>query len=112
MDKAMIPAKLNSAQRKLDNNNVRGALTEFREVLSIDSLSFMALKSTSECYYRLKKYKIALDYYNKAMATQSFITPEGYLFYAKCYHRLAELDKVRILQQIFEGHCSIESGIC
>ncbi len=93
MDKAMIPAKLNSAQRKLDNNNVRGALTEFREVLSIDSLSFMALKSTSECYYRLKKYKIALDYYNKAMATQSFITPEGYLFYAKCYHRLAELDK-------------------
>jgi hypothetical protein len=93
MDKAMIPAKLNSAQRKLDNNNARGALTEFREVLSIDSLSFMALKSTSECYYRLKKYKIALDYYNKAMATQSFITPEGYLFYAKCYHRLAELDK-------------------
>jgi hypothetical protein len=36
MDKAMIPAKLNSAQRKLDNNNVRGALTEFREVLSIE----------------------------------------------------------------------------
>lgn len=93
MDKAMIPAKLNSAQRKLDNNNVRGALTEFREVLSIDSLSYMALKSTSECYYRLKKYKIALEYYNKAMATQSFVSPEGYLFYAKCYHRLAELDK-------------------
>ncbi len=93
MDKAMIPAKLNSAQRKLDNNNVRGALTEFREVLSIDSLSFMALKSTSECYYRLKKYKIALDYYNKAMATQSFVSSEGYLFYAKCYHRLAELDE-------------------
>ncbi|MEY2764186.1 MAG: hypothetical protein RLZZ205_610 [Bacteroidota bacterium] len=93
MDKAMIPAKLSSAQRKLDNNNVRGALTDFREVLSIDSLSFMALNATSECYYRLKKYKIALDYYNKAMATQSFVTPEGYLFYAKCYHRLAELDK-------------------
>ncbi len=93
MDKAMIPAKLNSAQRKLDNNNVRGALTEFREVLSIDSLSYMALKSTSECYYRLKKYKIALDYYKKAMATQSFVSPEGYLFYAKCHHRLAELDK-------------------
>lgn len=93
MDKAMIPAKLSSAQRKLDNNNVRGALTDFREVLSIDSLSFMALNGTSECYYRLKKYKIALEYYNKAMATQSFVTPEGYLFYAKCYHRLAELDK-------------------
>jgi tetratricopeptide (TPR) repeat protein len=93
MDKAMIPAKLNSAQRKLDNNNVRGALTEFREVLSIDSLSYMALKSTSECYYRLKKYKIALEYYKKAMATQSFVSPEGYLFYAKCHHRLAELDK-------------------
>lgn len=93
MDKAMIPAKLSSAQRKLDNNNVRGALTDFREVLSIDSVSFMALNGTSECYYRLKKYKIALEYYNKAMATQSFVTPEGYLFYAKCYHRLAELDK-------------------
>jgi hypothetical protein len=93
MDKAMIPAKLSSAQRKLDNNNVRGALTEFREVLSIDSLSFMALNGTSECYYRLKKYKIALEYYNKSMATQSFVTPEGFLFYAKCYHRLAELDK-------------------
>ena len=56
MDKAMIPAKLSSAQRKLDNNNVRGALTEFREVLTIDSLSYMALGGTSECYYRLKKY--------------------------------------------------------
>ncbi len=93
MDKAMIPAKLTSAQRKLDNNNVRGALTEFREVLSIDSLSYMALGGTSECYYRLKKYKIALEYYNKAMATQSFVSSEGYLFYAKCHHRLAELDK-------------------
>ncbi len=93
LDRAMIPNKLSGARRLSDQNNVRGALTEYRKVLDVDSTNFTALYATADCYYRLKKYKVALDYLNKAVATKSEVPEDAYLFYGKCYHRLAELDK-------------------
>ncbi len=89
----MIPAKLASARRMSDENNVRGALTEFRKVLDVDSLNYTALYASADCYYRLKKYKVALDYLKKAVATQDEIPADSYLFFGKCHHRMADLDK-------------------
>lgn len=93
LDKAMIPSKLSAARRLSDQNNVRGALTEYRKVLDVDSTNFTALYATADCYYRLKKYKVALDYLNKAVAQKSEMPDDAFLFYGKCYHRLADLDK-------------------
>lgn len=93
LDRAAIPGKITSARRKSDNNNVRGALTDYRAVLDVDSSNYIALYNTADCYYRLKKYQVALDYLNKATATQSFVSSDATLFYGKCYHRLGQLDK-------------------
>jgi tetratricopeptide (TPR) repeat protein len=93
LDRAMIPSKLSGARRMSDQNNVRGALTEYRKVLDVDSLNYTALYASADCYYRLKKYKVALDYLKKAVATQSSIPDEAYLFFGKCFHRLADLDR-------------------
>ncbi len=93
LERAMIPAKLASARRMSDENNVRGALTEFRKVLDVDSLNYTALYASADCYYRLKKYKVALDYLKKAVATQDEIPADSYLFFGKCHHRMADLDK-------------------
>jgi Tfp pilus assembly protein PilF len=93
LERAMIPAKLSSARKMSDENNVRGALTEYRKVLDVDSLNYTALYATADCYYRLKKYKVALDYLKKAVATQDEIPADSYLFFGKCHHRMAELDK-------------------
>jgi hypothetical protein len=60
LDRAAIPAKITSARHKSDNNNVRGALTDYREVLDVDSTHFVALYNSADCYYRLKKYQVAL----------------------------------------------------
>ncbi len=56
LDRAAIPGKITSARRKSDNNNVRGALTDYRAVLDADSSNYIALYNTADCYYRLKKY--------------------------------------------------------
>ncbi len=93
LDRAAIPGKITSARRKSDNNNVRGALTDYRAVLDVDSTHYIALYNSADCYYRLKKYQVALDYLNKATATQSFVSSDATLFYGKCYHRLGQLDK-------------------
>jgi tetratricopeptide (TPR) repeat protein len=61
LERAMIPSKLSSARKMSDENNVRGALTEYRKVLDVDSLNYTALYATADCYYRLKKYKVALE---------------------------------------------------
>jgi len=101
LDKASIPAKITSARRKSDNNNVRGALTDYRAVLDVDSTHFVALYNSADCYYRLKKYQVALEYLNKATATQSFVSSDAALFYGKCYHRLGQLDKAIQYYELF-----------
>ena len=64
----------------------------YREVLQADPNNAAALYGTSECYYNLKKYKLALEYLNKALEKEPSISSESEFFRGQIYHRTAKLD--------------------
>ncbi len=86
--------KMLSAEHKYVKGDMRGALTIFREVLTNDPNDYKAQLGEAECYYNLKKYPDAIRSLDKATRIKAGETrKELILFYAKCYHRTAELDK-------------------
>ena len=57
MDQALVPAKIIAARHQFTENNMRGALTLFREVLDADPTNASAMYGIAECHYNLKKYR-------------------------------------------------------
>ncbi len=93
LDQALITPRVLAARHEFNENNMRGALTIFREVLEVDPENSQALYGTAECHYYLKKYKLAEEYLGKAVAASAKVNSETNLFYGKIYHRTAQLDK-------------------
>ncbi|MEN9347645.1 MAG: hypothetical protein RLZZ77_1156 [Bacteroidota bacterium] len=93
VDVALVPARILAARHEYNENNMRGALTIYREVLDADPTNVSAMYGIAQCHYRLKKYRLALDYLDKSVKSKGTLTGEVLFFYGKCYHRLAELDK-------------------
>jgi Anaphase-promoting complex, cyclosome, subunit 3/WD40-like Beta Propeller Repeat len=87
---AVIPAKILSAKHEFHVNNMRGALSIYREVLDVEPNNDQALYGIAQCHYNLKKYKLALEYAHRADKNGAGVPN---LFYGQCYHRQAELDK-------------------
>jgi tetratricopeptide (TPR) repeat protein len=81
-----------AARHEFNENNMRGAMLIYREVLQSDANNAAALYGTSECYYNLKKYKLALEYLNKALAVEHDVSSESEFFRGQIYHRTAKLD--------------------
>lgn len=93
IDQALVPARILAARHEYNENNMRGALTIYREVLDADPTSVTAMYGIAQCHYRLKKYRLALDYLDRSVKSKGALTEETIYFYAQCYHRLSELDK-------------------
>jgi tetratricopeptide (TPR) repeat protein len=93
LDQALVPARILAARHEYNENNMRGALTIYREVLDADPTNVTAMYGIAQCHYRLKKYRLALDYLDRSVKSKGGMTEETIFFYAQCYHRLAELDK-------------------
>ncbi|MFN0031173.1 MAG: tetratricopeptide repeat protein [Flavobacteriales bacterium] len=93
MDQALITPRLIAARHEFNENNMRGSLTIYREVLQADPANAQALYGTAECHYFLKKYKLAEEYLDKAVAANARVSTETNLFYGQIYHRTAQLDK-------------------
>ncbi len=93
MDQALIAPRILAARHEFNDNNMRGALTIYREVLEADPSNSQALYGTAECHYYLKKYKLAEEYLDKAVAANAAVNSETNLFYGQIYHRTANLDK-------------------
>ena len=91
-DAALSTPRIMAARHEFNDNNMRGAMLIYREVLQSDANNAAALYGTSECYYNLKKYKLALEYLNKALEKEPSISSESDFFRGQIYHRTAKLD--------------------
>jgi tetratricopeptide (TPR) repeat protein len=91
-DNALATPRVMAARHEFNDNNMRGAMLIYREVLQSDPNNAAALYGTSECYYNLKKYKLALEYLNKALEIEPGISSESEFFRGQIYHRTAKLD--------------------
>ena len=87
-----IPAKLLAARHEFLANNMRGALTLYREVLEVEPENAQALYRTAECHYRLKRYDLAIEYLDKSLVVDTEVSAEKDFFRGQIQHRLADLD--------------------
>lgn len=92
-DEAAAPAKMLAAKHEYNENNLRGALLIYREVLQVDPENANALYWTAKCHYRLKKYDLAEEYLDKAIQIDDKVQKDVNFFYGQINHRLAKLDK-------------------
>ncbi len=91
-DSAAVPAKLIKAKHEFNEKNMRGALIIYREILEVEPKNATALYWTARCHYDLKKYGLAKNYLDKAVAEDPKTQDNINFFYGKIHHRLAELD--------------------
>lgn len=85
-------ARLVAAKHEFNVSNMRGALTLYREILASEPRNSTALYWTARCHYHLKRYDLAKDYLERAVAIDPNVQGDINLFFGKIYHRLAELD--------------------
>jgi tetratricopeptide (TPR) repeat protein len=88
-----VPAKMIAARHEFLDNNMRGALTLYREVLEVEPNNAQALYRTAECHYNLKKYDLAIEYFDIAIAIDPEVSDERDFFRGQISHRLAHLDE-------------------
>ncbi len=101
---ATIPYKMLSAKMEFQQNNMRGALTLYREILEADPSNATATLGIAQCHYNLKKYNLALEYLNRALAINTEVNPRTSFFFGQIYHRLADLDKaINYYQQYIDA---------
>ena len=93
MDQALSAPRLIAARHEFNENNMRGALIIYREVLAAEPRNSTALYGTSQCQYNLKKYDLALKYLDSAVAVNPKVSSQTNFFYGQIYHRTSQLDK-------------------
>jgi hypothetical protein len=91
-DQAMVTPRIIAARHEFNDNNMRGALLIYREVLETEPNNANAMYGTSECYYHLKKYKLAQEYLEKALAANPEVSKETEFFRGQIYQRTARLN--------------------
>ena len=69
-DDKYIGAYLDRGANKGQLDDYIGAIKDFKKVLSIDSDNTLALFNIGKTYCNLKKYKLAIQFYNKAFDTK------------------------------------------
>ena len=90
---AAVPAKMLAAKHEYNENNMRGALIIYREILELEPSNAMALYWTARCHYALKSYDLAQDYLDRSIVQEADITNDLNFFQGQIYHRLARLDE-------------------
>jgi Tol biopolymer transport system component len=102
VDQAILPAKVIAAKHEFNENNMRGALTLYREVLETDPSNTTALFGIARCHYNLKKYSLAQEYYQKAIAIDPKTNADLELFHGEILHRLSMLDEAIVHYENFK----------
>lgn len=105
LDKTALPAKMLAARHEFNENNMRGALIIYREILRSEPKNAPALYWTAQCHYRLKRYDLAKEYLSRAVAEDPDVNSDVNFFYGKIHHRLAELDSAEYFYGLYlENH--------
>ncbi len=109
IDKAKIQYKLSEGKHKYYAHNYRGALTIYREVISIDKNNAKAQYGIAECQYSLKKFEIAKTHLDMAIelhgGADSIKPLDKDLDYLRgnIFFRLGELDSAIISYEAFKS---------
>ena len=108
IDKAKIQYKLSEGKHKYYAHNFRGALTIYREVISIDKNNAKAQYGMAECQYSLKKFELAKTHLDMAIelygGNDSIKPLDKDLDYLRgnIFFRLGELDSAMISYEAFK----------
>jgi len=113
MSQALVPARVLAARHEFNVNNMRGALTIYREIISTDPTNISALYGIAQCHYHLKRYDLALDYLEQSIKARGNISTDDLFFYGQCYHRtsltIPDLDKAISYYSQFQEKASKNS---
>jgi hypothetical protein len=109
IEKAKIQYKLSEGKHQYYANNVRGALTIYREVISIDKDNPKAQYGIAECQYSLKNFELAKTHIDMAIKLHGAIDSlkpvdkdVDYL-HGNIFFRLGKLDSAIISYQAFKS---------
>lgn len=103
-------AKMVAAKHEFNVRNMRGALTIYREVLASEPKNSSALYWTARCHYELKRYDLAKEYVERALAEDPSVQTDVDFFYGMIHHRLAELDEaIERFQKFLDANSSKRS---
>lgn len=103
MDQALVGPRVIAARVEFNKNNVRGALTIYREILETEPNNSNALFGVSECHYNLKRYKLALEYLDKAVAVDPKVSSQSNLYYGQIHHRTGQLDEAIVYYKKYQA---------
>ncbi len=92
IDKGKVKVKLNKAQDRFLENDMRGTLNLCREVLAIHDGNAKANFLLARAQYELGHYELAEKYVKRAGPGKERIGEEFYLVRGRVHHRLEELD--------------------
>lgn len=92
-DQALVTPRIIAARHEFNENNMRGAMLIYREVLQAEPNNANALYGTAECYYYMKKYKLSLEYLERALLVKSDVSHSSQILLGQIYQRSAQLDK-------------------
>ena len=86
-------ARMLAAKHEYNVNNMRGALTLYREILNSEPENAAAHYWTAKCHYKLKRYDLSRQYLDKSVELDPSVKGDVEFFYGQIHHRLAELDE-------------------
>ena len=93
IDKGKIKLAMAKARKTYLEGDIRGALTQYRNVLVDDKKYAMAHFRIAECHYDLHNYKSALEAADKAKGFDPEVHKELNYVYGRIYHRTGKLDE-------------------
>ncbi|CAG5085314.1 tetratricopeptide repeat protein [Parvicella tangerina] len=95
IDKAKIQYKLSEGKAKFYENNFRGSLNIYREVLVADENNALAHYGVAECQYALKNYDAALEHLHKATKIKPDVNKEALYTEGSILHRLGKVEEAK-----------------
>ena len=94
VDRAVRTKNMIEARHLFLSMNVQGALSIYRQVVSQNPEFSKAYLKSAECAYELHRYKLALEYFDKALELENGeVGSEFELLAGKIHHRLESLDE-------------------
>lgn len=95
IDKAKIQYKLSEGKAKFYENNFRGALNIYREILVVDEGSAPAHYGVAECQFQLKNFDAALEHIEDAVAINPNVDKDVLYTYGNILHRMGKIDEAK-----------------
>jgi len=96
--------KMSEARHQYLNGNVRGGLLVYRELLKEFTNDPMVNFRIGECYFDLKNWELAVEYFQNTKNIDDKIAPELYYKLGQAYHRNNQLNEAKEALTTFQSN--------